>query len=251
MKRTATQPAAADTAPSAKEPQRRDEAQATSERFAPRFAPMDDEHYRSENLVLGIGNLLWADEGFGIRALEQLHARWVFPPNTRLLDGGTQGLYLLPYVEGCQRLLIFDAIDFGLAPGTLRLLLDAEVPAYLGVKKMSLHQTGFQEVLSLAMLKGWQPQAIALIGVQPQTLDDYGGSLSLAVRARLDEAVDQAVELLQRWGAPPQPRTTAASSDSLSLPCLRLDAYESHVAGKAFTPGDVRFLNLSFRKKSA
>jgi hydrogenase maturation protease len=42
-------------------------------------------------LVLGIGNILWADEGFGVRAVEQFHARYRLPENVSLLDGGTQG----------------------------------------------------------------------------------------------------------------------------------------------------------------
>ena len=54
-------------------------------------------------LVLGIGNVLWADEGFGVRAVEALHAGWVFPPEVRLMDGGTLGLGLyedaLPLAE--------------------------------------------------------------------------------------------------------------------------------------------------------
>jgi hydrogenase maturation protease len=50
-------------------------------------------------LVLGIGNILWADEGFGVRCVEALNAGWQFPPQVTLMDGGTQGLYLLPYVQ--------------------------------------------------------------------------------------------------------------------------------------------------------
>ena len=129
---------------------------------APGGDPLD---YRCDTLILGIGNLLWADEGFGVRALERLHADWCFGPGVRLLDGGTQGLYLLPYVEGCRRLLILDAVDYGLAPGTLKLVRDQAVPAFMGVRKMSLHQTGFQEVLSVARLRGWDPEGLALVGV--------------------------------------------------------------------------------------
>ena len=48
-------------------------------------------------LILGIGNVLWADEGFGVRCVETLADQWSFPDNVKLLDGGTQGLYLLPF----------------------------------------------------------------------------------------------------------------------------------------------------------
>ena len=67
-----------------------------------------------ETLVLGIGNVLWADEGFGIRAVEALHARYSFPDDVRVMDGGTQGIFLLPWVTSARRLLIFDAVDFGM-----------------------------------------------------------------------------------------------------------------------------------------
>jgi hydrogenase maturation protease len=75
---------------------------------------------RCEALVLGIGNVLWADEGFGVRAVEALHAAFAFPPQVRLQDGGTLGLALYEQVASAPRVLVFDAIDYGLPPGTLR-----------------------------------------------------------------------------------------------------------------------------------
>ncbi len=106
---------------------------------------------RREVLVLGIGNLLWADEGFGVRAVEALNQAFHYPDGVELVDGGTLGLNLLPYVETSRRVLVFDAIDFGLAPGELRVLRDSEVPAW-GARKLSPHQNGFNDVLALAQL---------------------------------------------------------------------------------------------------
>ena len=77
----------------------------------------------TDTLILGIGNVLWADEGFGVRCVEELNRRYVFDDNVRVMDGGTQGLFLLPWVSGVSRVLIFDAIDFGLAPGELRVFV--------------------------------------------------------------------------------------------------------------------------------
>ena len=185
----------------------------------------DELDYRCDVLVLGIGNLLWADEGFGIRALERLHAGWRFRPGVRLLDGGTQGLYLLPYVEGCRRLLILDAVDYGLAPGTLKVVRDDDVPAFMGVKKMSLHQTGFQEVLSVARLRGWNPDNVTLIGCQPEVLDDYGGSLSETVKTTLPRAIDLALDSLYAWMARPERRVDEGAA--LTLESLAMDRYET------------------------
>jgi hydrogenase maturation protease len=157
---------------------------------------------RPRTLVLGIGNILWADEGFGVRAVEAFHARYEPDEDVTVLDGGTQGLYLVQFVEACERLLVFDAIDYGLTPGELRVIRDGEVPRFTGAKKMSLHQTGFQEVLSAADLLGRYPERIALVGVQPLDLEDWGGPLTAPVRAALAPALDAAEGVLRGWGVP-------------------------------------------------
>ncbi|WP_062789301.1 HyaD/HybD family hydrogenase maturation endopeptidase [Aquitalea pelogenes] len=173
--------------------------------------------------IMGLGNLLWADEGFGVRAAEQLFARYQLPANVDVVDGGTQGLLLLPYVEEADRLILFDAIDFGLTPGTLKVYRDDAVPAYLTAKKMSLHQTGFSEVLALADLKGNLPGQIVLIGVQPVQLEDYGGSLTEPVRAQLEPAIALAVQQLQDWGVSLSPRQ---DDDRLNHASLDMQRYE-------------------------
>lgn len=151
-------------------------------------------------LVLGIGNILWGDEGFGVRAVEAFHRRYALPAHVTVLDGGTQGLYLVQYVREADDLLVFDAIDYGLAPGTLKIVRDGEVPKFTGSKKMSLHQTGFQEVLSAADLLGDYPSRLALVGCQPLDLENWGGPLTKPVRHAIGEAVETARELLQGWG---------------------------------------------------
>jgi len=161
-----------------------------------------------DTLILGIGNILWADEGFGVRCVEALNSRYAFDENVRLMDGGTQGLFLLPWVSSVSRLLIFDAIDFGLDPGAFRVIRNDDVPQYMGAKKMSMHQTGFQEVLASARLLREGPQQLALIGVQPERLDDFGGSLRDGTRKRIPQAITCACELLSEWGVAMRERKT-------------------------------------------
>ncbi len=199
--------------------------------------------------VLGIGNVLWADEGFGVRCVEALQQRWTFDASegeeVQLVDGGTQGLYLIQHVQSASRLLIFDAIDYGLAPGTLKLIENDEVPRFMGAKKMSLHQTGFQEVLMLAQLTEQYPQQVLLVGCQPEELEDYGGSLRPAVKTALEDALALALERLREWGAKPVPRELAPSADeAVTVPTLALGAYEAGrpAAEQACRVGDERFL---------
>ena len=192
-------------------------------------------------LILGIGNLLWADEGFGVRCVEALNAAWALPDNVTVMDGGTQGLYLLPYVTEVKHLLVFDAVDYGLPPGTMKRVEGDEVPQFLGAKKMSLHQTGFQEVLASARMLDRFPESLLLIGVQPVELEDFGGSLRPEVSARVPEAIDIALEWLAARGV----TATAREHDETPTDdsALALAAYElgRPLEQDACRVGDVRF----------
>ncbi|MCL4485207.1 MAG: HyaD/HybD family hydrogenase maturation endopeptidase [Nitrospirae bacterium] len=166
----------------------------------------DASRSRERILVLGIGNLLWADEGFGVRAVEAFARAFAFPGHVDLMDGGTQGLLLMPFIGEARRLLIFDAVDFGQPPGTMILRRNGEVPAYLHAGKMSLHQTGFQEVLVLCDLLGKAPEDMALVGVQPLDWETFGGELTGLVRERIGPALEAGASVLRDWGAGPSPR---------------------------------------------
>lgn len=164
-------------------------------------------------LVLGIGNTLNRDEGVGVHALAALQAALeATAPEAPVafLDGGTLGLSLLPTVEDATHLLILDAVDAHLPPGSVVELADDEIPLYSGVK-LSQHQVTFQEVLALAALRGRLPSHLHLIGVQPADLA-LGTELSSTVAAVLPAVVQRAVAVLQRWGALP-----SASSDGGAL----------------------------------
>jgi len=196
-------------------------------------------------LILGIGNVLWADEGFGVRCVEQLNERYQFPERVKLMDGGTQGIYLVQHVQEAECLIVFDAIDYGLPPGTLKIIRDDEVPKFMGAKRMSLHQTGFQDVLALADFTGAYPKELLLVGVQPEELEDFGGSLRDPVRAQLEPALDVALSFLAERGVKPLPR--AANDpyiDQLSPEQLTLSRYEQERPGEqqAYRHGDIRFI---------
>ncbi len=196
-------------------------------------------------LILGIGNILWADEGFGVRAVETLNQRYTFDDNVTLMDGGTQGIYLVQHVQAADYLVVFDAIDYGLPPGTLKCIEDEAVPQFIGAKKMSLHQTGFQEVLAMAQLLGDYPERLLLVGVQPEKLEDYGGSLRPVVRAQIDPAIDAALDWLGALGIAARPRATPLPEDArLTPPQIDLEPYERDRPPEEAAPrlGDARIL---------
>lgn len=192
-------------------------------------------------LILGIGNVLWADEGFGVRCVERMAESWTLDGDVTLLDGGTQGLYLLPFLEAADILVVFDAVDYGLTPGALKVVENDEVPAFLGAKKMSLHQTGFQDVIATARLMGYCPATLLLIGCQPEELEDYGGGLRAVVAAQIDPAIDIALRHLAAMGVPA--RAGRADAGLLADPAILRAAYEAGrpSADAACRTGDARF----------
>ncbi len=196
-------------------------------------------------LILGIGNLLWADEGFGVRALEHLQQHYDFPDHVRLLDGGTQGIYLVQHIREAEILVVFDAVDYGLPGGTLKLVEGDQVPKFLGAKKVSLHQTGFQEVLAMAEMLGDYPSHLLLVGVQPVELEDYGGSLRQEVKACIQPAIDHALDYLAGFGIRAQRRRQPLKPNQRDQGAIAdMARYEAErpAASQACRVGDARIL---------
>ncbi len=197
-----------------------------------------------KTLILGIGNLLWADEGFGIRCAEYLDARYDFneSDDVEIMDGGTQGIYLVHHVQDADNLIVFDAIDYGLKPGEIKVIKDDQVPCFMGSKKMSLHQTGFQEVLSTAQLMGSYPKNLVLIGVQPELIEDFGGSLRPVVSAQIAPCIDIALAQLKQWGIDAMPKKEI--QETLVQPELNREVYENQRPSEevANRKGDDRIL---------
>ena len=198
-------------------------------------------------LLLGVGNLLWADEGFGVRCIEAFAERYEIPDNLMVADGGTQGLYLVDLFREYEPVVIFDAIDFGDAPGTLRMVCDDDIPAFVAARKMSLHQAGLQDVIACAKLLGGCAERMLLIGVQPVELDDYGGSLRPEVKSRIPEALALAVDFLAEYGIRVAPRREDAAPRQVITPGLDLASYEAGRPDEAAAcrQGDARVLTRS------
>jgi hydrogenase maturation protease len=196
-------------------------------------------------LVLGVGNLLWADEGFGVRCVEELSARYDWPEQVEIVDGGTQGLALIPYLQRASRVVLLDALDFGLEPGTLIQVPGERVPHYLAARKTSLHQTGMSEVFACADLLGATPRELVLIGVQPVVLEDYGGSLSPLVAQRVPVAIRLTLHQLARWGIVPRRKPQVAQSVLPNAVARTPYELDRPAAEAACRTGDARVLARS------
>lgn len=149
-------------------------------------------------LVLGLGNILFGDEGLGVHAVQQLSRVCNLPDGVRCLDGGTLGLDLLCYFTADVRILILDAVRTGGAPGSLIRLEGSQIPAALS-QKMSMHQLGLQDLMAASALRGMLPERVVLWGMQP-ALMDWSTDLSAEVERALPELVEAAMRELTDWG---------------------------------------------------
>lgn len=149
-------------------------------------------------LVLGLGNTIMTDDGFGVKVVTTLSSRYHFQGPVQLLDGGTLGLDLLPELEELDSLLIIDALDMRAEPGGIFRLEGEEVPRAFA-SKLSVHQMGLQDLLAVAEFQGHAPRNLVVWGVQPECIE-MGTELTAAVEQTVEPVVEKVLEELRGWG---------------------------------------------------
>ena len=145
-------------------------------------------------LILGVGNLLMGDEGIGVHAVRELWKR-TLPAHVDVVDGSTAGLEILQLMEGYVRVVIIDAVDAGLEPGTILRFRPKDVTPQDVDLPLSLHQEKVLRVLELADYLGRDLAPVVIYGMQPEAMG-WSTELSPAVQARLDSLLDAVEEEL-------------------------------------------------------
>ncbi len=155
-------------------------------------------------LILGVGNVLIGDEGIGIRIIEELDNRYIFPDDVSLLDGGTAGVELLRYIEGKKLLILIDAMAADHPPGTVYQVEGEDVPKQF-LERISPHQIGLSDLLATGMLSDNIPENIILFCVEPERLET-GMYISDSVAKSIDKIINPILDHLEKSGyEKPQP----------------------------------------------
>lgn len=149
-------------------------------------------------LVLGLGNLLCGDDGAGVVAVERLRAQWKAPEGALVLDGGTLGLSLLPYLQQARTVILVDAVSADAPVGTLVRVTGDEV-GRAAAHRLSPHQVGVADLLDGARLLGGYPEAITIVGVVPGAIE-LSVERTREVEARIDDLVAAVVAEAARLG---------------------------------------------------
>lgn len=149
-------------------------------------------------MILGIGNLLFTDEGFGIRVISRLLETCEFPDNVSVEDGGVLGVNLLGVMAGADRLIVVDAIRNRGKPGDRYRLEGDAIPERIRAKN-SLHQVDFLEALTLMRALEKVPETV-IVGVEPQDIETLSTELTPVVERQIEPVMEMVFAELDRFG---------------------------------------------------
>ncbi len=154
-------------------------------------------------VVLGVGNTLLKDEGVGVKVVEELSGRFTFPDHVDLVDGGTQGLWLLATLQQADHLIVVDAVLGKGPPGTLYRLEKEDLPKQLRVK-VSAHDSDLVEALNLCELIEKGPETVVVVGIEPEDIEPFGLDLTPTIAGKKEEMIQRVLDELKSLGVEPQ-----------------------------------------------
>jgi hydrogenase maturation protease len=149
---------------------------------------------RTPILLIGVGNILFSDEGVGVHLIHEME-KMVLPENIELLDGGTATLSFLDSLSNREKVIIIDAVKGNNKPGTIYRFTPADITVRKDIST-SLHQIGVMESLTMFEFIGDRPQEVVIFGIEPEILD-WGMNLSPSVEAVIPKLIEMIYEELK------------------------------------------------------
>jgi len=159
--------------------------------------------------ILGLGNVLMGDDGLGPHVVRTLEATYAFPPGVTLIDAGTPGLDLLPFLIDADVVIIVDTIRAEAPAGTVKEYDRDQLLKHLPLSRVSPHDPGVKQTVLALEFSGRAPKEILVLGVVPERIEP-GTELSAPVRRAAAVIADRVRCRLEDLGLPPvlNPRST-------------------------------------------
>jgi hydrogenase maturation protease len=149
--------------------------------------------------VLGLGNVLMGDDGFGPAVVREFSATHAVGADVEVVDVGTPGLDMMPWLYDADRVIIVDTITSDAPPGTLRVYDTQDILRHPPSARVGPHDPGVKEALLTLEFAGRGPREVVLVGVVP----GYVGmtiELTDPVRDAVPAAVEVVAGTLRRFG---------------------------------------------------
>jgi hydrogenase maturation protease len=148
-------------------------------------------------LILGVGNLLMTDDGFGVHVINELR-KYPFPPNVKLIEAGIVSHQLIFDFHAADLLIFVDAIEAGDTPGSI-FRFKPEDMRFMTNIKASLHDMSLIDVLDMTELTGERPETV-IIAVQPKDVKTVSMELNDEIRAVIPRVIELIFEELKKHG---------------------------------------------------
>ena len=160
-------------------------------------SPFDDV-YSPEIMILGIGSILFSDDGFGIRVAHTIEKEYEFPDNVLVVDGGVLGINLLGVISKPKHLIVVDTMRNKGAPGDIYRVEGEAIPERIRAKN-SLHQVDFLEALTLCQALDNVPKTV-IIGIEPEDIQTLSLVLTPTLQAKVETVIQMVLSELDRLG---------------------------------------------------
>jgi len=119
--------------------------------------------------ILGVGNILLKDEGFGVHFIRWFSERYKPEESVNIIDGGTLGYALIDIICSCDNLIVIDVLKAKDTPGSIYRFNTEEMQAHMP-PPTTAHEVTFFDVLFKVELMEELPETIFLC-IVPK---DYG-----------------------------------------------------------------------------
>jgi hydrogenase maturation protease len=116
---------------------------------------------RNRVTILGLGNILLADEGFGVHFIRWFSERYQPAESVRVIDGGTLGYALIDIICNCDNLIVIDVLKAVDVPGSIYRFNSEEMQAHMP-PPTTAHEVTFFDVLFKVELLDELPQTVFL-----------------------------------------------------------------------------------------
>jgi hydrogenase maturation protease len=146
-------------------------------------------------LLLGVGNILLGDDGFGVHLINSL-ANTPFPPNVQVLEAGTVSHQLIPLLHELDHLIVIDVVEAGDTPGSIFRFAPEDLK-FAKEDMVSLHQISLTDVLAMAEMTGNRPKT-TIIAVQPKDVQNWSLELTEEVKAVMPKVKELIFEELRK-----------------------------------------------------
>jgi hydrogenase maturation protease len=142
------------------------------------------------NAVIGIGNLLRADDGVGIHVVQRLEDEIT---GCEAVDMATAGIDLLGHIRGREKVVIVDAILTGSEPGTIHRVSTHEMrsPIFAKTHGLNLHGT---LMLGQLLYPDEMPKKLVILGVEVQDITSFSDKLT----SNVQRAIPQLIEAIKK-----------------------------------------------------